>query len=186
MTDVRSAPAAATASFRRMALSISVGPSSSIDLSLRHVSTTWPGHHGCDPDVRGRRGRGVHPSRRGRDPRSPRFTAANGGRRLCFSTSVSAGIPRRIQLPHFTVGAPLFTSLVDCHGAEPSGDAAAPSPSAGHPGRGGRRPGCIHRQGQAEQGGCSCAGRRVRMGLSCGASAGPNQDGEVTRDKASA
>lgn len=149
---VQPPPAAATASFRRMALSISVGPSSSIDLSLRHVSATWPGHHGCDPDVRGRRGRGVHPSRRGRDPRLPRFTAANSGRRLCFSTSVSAGISRRIhlQLQHFTVGAPLFTSLVDCHGAEPSGDAAAPSPSAGHLGGWG----CIHRLGQADQGGC--------------------------------
>lgn len=55
-------PLPTAAAFRRMALSISVAPFSSIDLSVRHVSTTWPGHHGCDPDVRGRRGRSVHPS----------------------------------------------------------------------------------------------------------------------------
>ena len=38
-----------------MTLSIPVVPFRSIDLSLRHVRATWPGHYGCDPDARGRR-----------------------------------------------------------------------------------------------------------------------------------
>lgn len=37
-----------------MMLSIPVVPFRFIDLSLRHVSATWPGHYGCDPDARGR------------------------------------------------------------------------------------------------------------------------------------
>lgn len=41
-------------SFKWIALSIPVLPFRSIDLSLRHVSTTWPSHYGCDPDARGR------------------------------------------------------------------------------------------------------------------------------------
>lgn len=41
-----------------MILSILVVPFRSIDLSLRHVSATWPGHYGCDPDARGQHGGG--------------------------------------------------------------------------------------------------------------------------------
>lgn len=37
-----------------MTLSIPVVPFRFIDLSLRHVSATWPSHYGCDPDARGR------------------------------------------------------------------------------------------------------------------------------------
>lgn len=43
-----------------MTLSISVVPFSSIDLSVRYVSTTWPGHYGCDPDVRGQHGTSIY------------------------------------------------------------------------------------------------------------------------------
>lgn len=45
-----------------MTLSIPVVPFRSIDLSLRHVSTTWPGHYGCDPDARGQYQRSCYPS----------------------------------------------------------------------------------------------------------------------------
>lgn len=43
-----------------MTLSIPVEPFRSIDLSLKHVSTTWPGHYGSDPDARGQHWRKLH------------------------------------------------------------------------------------------------------------------------------